>query len=74
MPGRAEKLIQNFSWKPEGRRPLGRPIRGWEGNVKMNLNKLCLLDLSCSGSDQVAAPCERSNEPFSSIKDREFLC
>ena len=24
-------------WKPEGRRPLGRPWRRWKDNIKMNL-------------------------------------
>ena len=24
-------------WKPEGKRPLGRPRRRWEDNIKMNL-------------------------------------
>jgi hypothetical protein len=26
--------------KPEGRRPLGRPRRRWEGNVKMDLREM----------------------------------
>jgi hypothetical protein len=26
--------------KPEGRRPLGRPRRGWEDNIKMNLREV----------------------------------
>jgi hypothetical protein len=26
-------------WKPEGRRPLGRPWRRWEDNIKMDLEK-----------------------------------
>jgi hypothetical protein len=26
--------------KPEGRRPLGRPKRGWVGNIKMDLIKI----------------------------------
>ena len=26
--------------KPEGRRPLGRPRRGWEDNIKMDLQEL----------------------------------
>jgi len=26
--------------KPEGKRPLGRPRRGWEGNIKMNLQEV----------------------------------
>jgi hypothetical protein len=26
--------------KPEGKRPLGRPIRRWEDNIKMDLQKV----------------------------------
>jgi hypothetical protein len=26
--------------KPEGRRPLGRPGRGWEDNIKMDLREV----------------------------------
>jgi hypothetical protein len=26
--------------KPEGKRPLGRPRRGWEDNVKMDLQEV----------------------------------
>jgi hypothetical protein len=26
--------------RPEGRRPLGRPRRRWEGNIKMNLREI----------------------------------
>ena len=26
--------------KPEGKRPLGRPRRGWEGNIKMDLEEV----------------------------------
>jgi hypothetical protein len=26
--------------KPEGRRPLGRPRRRWEGNIKMDLQEV----------------------------------
>jgi len=26
--------------KPEGKRPLGRPIRRWEGNIKMDLQEV----------------------------------
>ena len=26
--------------KPEGKRPLGRPRRRWEGNIKMDLQEL----------------------------------
>jgi hypothetical protein len=26
--------------KPEGKRPLGRPRRRWEGNIKMDLREI----------------------------------
>jgi hypothetical protein len=34
--------------KPEGKRPLGRPRRRWEDNIKMNLR-----ELGCSGMDWI---------------------
>jgi hypothetical protein len=40
-------------WKSEGRRPLGRPRRGWEDNTRMDLREVSLvrygLDPSGSG-------------------------
>jgi hypothetical protein len=27
-------------WKPEGKRPLGRPIRQWDDNIKMDLQEV----------------------------------
>jgi hypothetical protein len=27
-------------WRPEGRRPLGRPRRRWEDNIKINLGEI----------------------------------
>jgi len=34
--------------KPEGRRPLGRPRRRWEDNIKMDLQ-----ELGCKGMDWI---------------------
>jgi hypothetical protein len=34
--------------KPEGRRPLGRPRRKWEDNIKMDLR-----EVGCGGADWV---------------------
>jgi hypothetical protein len=34
--------------KPEGRRPLGRPRRRWEDNIKMDLR-----EVGCGGSDWI---------------------
>ena len=28
--------------KPTGKRPLGRPRRRWEDNIRMNLEKVCI--------------------------------
>jgi hypothetical protein len=61
--------------KPEGRRPLGRPRRRWEDNIKMDLREVGwghVLDRSRSGQGQVAGCCEYSNEPSGSIKCGEF--
>ena len=33
--------------KPEGRRPIGRPWRRWEDNIKMN------LEVECGGMDWI---------------------
>ena len=27
-------------WKPQGKRPLGRPRRRWEDNIKMDLHEV----------------------------------
>jgi hypothetical protein len=34
--------------KPEGKRPLGRPRRGWEDNIKMDLR-----EVGCGGMDWI---------------------
>jgi hypothetical protein len=32
-------------WRPEGRRPLGRPRRRWEDNIKMDLGEIGFGDV-----------------------------
>ena len=40
-------MYTGFWWgKPEGKRPLGRPRRGWEDN-----NKIDLQEVGCVGMD-----------------------
>jgi hypothetical protein len=39
MNGRDEKCIQNFGWKPEGKRLLGRLKHKWEDNIIMDLRE-----------------------------------
>ena len=38
---RNEEMLNEFQWeKPEDKRPLGRPRRRWEGNIKMELREV----------------------------------
>jgi hypothetical protein len=62
--------------KPEGKRPLGRPRRRWDDNIKITLQ-----EVGCGGMDwigltqdrQVAGNCECGHEPSGSIKCGKFL-
>jgi hypothetical protein len=39
-------------WKPEGKKPLGRPRCRWEGNIKMGLQEIGWMHgLYLSGSE-----------------------
>jgi len=35
-------------WKPEGKRPLGKPTRRWENNIKMDIQ-----EVECGGMDWI---------------------
>ena len=56
--------------KPEGKRPLGRPRRRWEDDIKIYLQ-----EVGCGGTDwiEVVGTCECGNELSGSIKCEEFL-
>jgi len=60
--------------KPEGKRPLERPRRRWEGNITMDVQEvgawtgLIWLRIWAGGDT-----CKRGNEPSGSIKCVEFL-
>jgi hypothetical protein len=51
--GGDERCIQHFGWETEGRRPLGRPMRRWEDNIKTDPREIgfwgCGLDSFGSG-------------------------
>ena len=53
--------------KPEGKKPLGRPRRRWEDNIRMDLQEvggeLWGLDGVGSGEGQVAGACGYGEEP-----------
>jgi hypothetical protein len=70
-----ERCLQGFSWEAEGKRPLGRPRRRWEDNIKVDLREIGIdgdqwseLGSADSGYGPVAAFCEHGNETSGSIK------
>ena len=48
--------------KPEGMRPLGRPRRRWEDNIKMDLQKV-----GCEGMDWIYLAQDVDSLPFLSV-------
>ena len=60
----------------EGKRPLGRPRRRWEDNIKMELEEVAWghgLDRPDSEEGQVVGLCECGNKPSVSTKCWEIL-
>jgi len=45
---RGRGLYRVLVWKPEGKRPLGRPRRRWDDNIKMDLQ-----EVRCGGVDLI---------------------
>jgi len=46
--GEGRDVYRVLVGKPEGKRPLGRPRRRWEDNIKMNLQ-----EVGCEGMDWI---------------------
>ena len=46
MYGIGTAVYRVLVWKPEGKRPLGRPMCRWEDNIKMDLQ-----EVGCGGVD-----------------------
>jgi hypothetical protein len=46
--GRRGTLIE-YWWKPEGKRPLGRPRRRWVDNIRMDLGEVGWGDVDWIG-------------------------
>ena len=59
--------------KPEGKRPLGRPRRRWEDNIKMDLREVGGGGDSMELAQERAGTCEYGDELSGSIKCGEFL-
>ena len=63
--------------KPEGKRPLGRPRRRWDYNIKMDLQEVgsgeAWTGSSWPRTGKGGGTCECGDEPSGSIKCGEFL-
>jgi hypothetical protein len=62
--------------KPDGKRPLERPRRIWEDNIKMDIQAVgyrLWIGLKWLRKGHVAGTCGCGNEPSGSIKCEEFL-
>jgi hypothetical protein len=63
--------------KPKGKRPLGRPRRRWEDNIKLDLrvdrDRWGELDSAGSGQGPVTDFCEYGDEPSGSIKKKQDI-
>jgi hypothetical protein len=53
--GEGRSVYRVLVGKPEGKRPLGRPRRRWEVNIKMDL-----YDVGCWGIDWVELALDRN--------------
>jgi len=38
--GKRRGVFRVLVWKPEGKRPLGRPVLEWEDNINMDLQEV----------------------------------
>jgi hypothetical protein len=63
-------IYKVLTGKHRRKRPLGRPMRRWEGNVKMDLRGMVSEVVDCV---HVADFCEHGDEASGSIKWWEFL-
>jgi hypothetical protein len=62
--------------RPKGKRPLGRPRRRWEDNIKMDLREMGIDGAKCIqlAQDRVQwRACEHGNEPSGSIRKRDIF-
>jgi hypothetical protein len=61
--------------KPEGKRPLGRPRRRYEENIKLDHREIGRegVDWTGLGQDPATASCEHCNKPSGFIRAGHFL-
>jgi hypothetical protein len=75
--GEGKGVYRVLVGKPEGKRPLGRPRRRLEDNIKLDLREIGIdggqLDSAGSGQGPIAGFCEYGNEPSDSIRKQDIF-
>jgi hypothetical protein len=75
--GDGRAVYRVLVWKPEGKRPLERPSRGWEDNIKADLRQWdvgCMIWIErAEVRDMWRALVNAVIEPSGSLKCGEFL-
>jgi hypothetical protein len=74
--GKGRGVYRVLVRRAEGKRPLVRPRRRWEDNIKMDLMEIGIdggeLDSAGSGYGPVVGFCEHSNETSGSVRKDIF--
>jgi hypothetical protein len=75
--GKGRGTYRFFVGRPEGKRPLGRPRRRWEDNIKMDLRETGIDGANWIQLAQdrvlVAGLCEYGNEPSGYVRKRDIF-
>jgi hypothetical protein len=71
--GERRGVYRFLAWKPEGKRPLGRPRTRWEDNIKIGIQEVRCGGMDWAGYRQMSGTCENGNELSGSVKCGEFL-
>jgi hypothetical protein len=64
--GEARGVHRVLVGKPEGKRPLGRPRHGWEGNINMDLQE---VGVGCGDCMELAEDRDRWRALVSTVKN-----
>jgi hypothetical protein len=74
--GEGRDVYRVLVGRSEGKRPLGRPRRRWQDNIKMDLREIGIDEENCiqlAQESPVAGLCEHGNEPLGSIRRKDIF-
>jgi hypothetical protein len=74
--GEERSVYRVLVGRPEGKRPLRRPTRRWEDNIKLDLREIGIDGRTGFGWPRIGSSgglCEHGNEPSGSIRKRDIF-